>query len=371
MAIKYLWQRSSWPNFTWDTRVLLAKVGKARQVQGRLLSQADIIGLEAHADLVVEEAFATSAIEGEKYDRKIIRSSVARRLGLPTAGLPPSERRIDGLVEMLLDATTYFNKALTAKRLHGWQAGLFPTGYSGIHEISVGNWRQSKEPMRVISGAFGRETIHYEAPPSAVVAQETKKFLHWWNHPPAEMDGLIRAGVAHFWFVSIHPYDDGNGRVSRAITDMALSQDEQSTRRLYNLSTQIIKERSTYYDTLEEGQKGSCDITEWLDWFLSMYVRAIGTSREIIAKALFIAKFWQVHQKTALSSRQLKVVQKMLEAEPQGFEGGINNRKYVSITGISAETAKRDLANLEEKGILTRLPGGGRSTGYSIDKSRC
>lgn len=368
MIQKYIWKKKDWPNFIWNSEVLLLNLGQARKAQGKILAQADIIGLEAHADLIVEEAFATSSIEGEQLDRKTIRSSVARRLGLPTAGLPSTERHIDGLVEMLLDVTTNYQTPLTVERLHGWHAGLFPTGHSGIHKIQVGKWRTGKEPMRVISGAIGHEKIHYEAPPSSLVSDEIKTFLKWWNQSSPKMDGLIRAGIAHFWFVTIHPYDDGNGRISRAITDMALSQDENSKLRLYNLSTQIVKERNDYYEILEACQKGTCDITDWLEWFLSMYARAITTSEGVIGKALFIAKFWQQHGKTELNQRQIKVLQKMLEAEPQGFEGGINNRKYVSITSTSSESAKRDLADLEIKGILKRNLGKGRSTSYSLFK---
>jgi Fic family protein len=369
MTVKYIWQKNDWPNFTWDSEVLLPELGKARKAQGQILAQADILNLETRADLIVEEAFATSAIEGELLDRNTIRSSVARRLGLPTAGLPPEKRYVDGLVEMLLDATTHHNKVLTTTRLHGWHAGLFPTQHSGIHKIQVGKWRTGKEPMRVVSGPIGKENIHYEAPPSIRVSKDMKAFLGWWNTPPQNLDGILRAGIAHFWFVSIHPYDDGNGRISRAISDMALSQDEKSTLRLYNLSSQIIKERNSYYDILERSQKGTCEITQWLLWFLKIYVRAIETSEGVIGKAFFISKFWKKHTQIDLNQRQIKVIQKMLEAEPDGFEGGINNRKYVSITGISSETAKRDLADLEQRGMIKRNPGKGRSTSYSIDKS--
>lgn len=366
MGQKYVWQRADWPNFTWNSSVLLQKLGQARKAQGEIIARANVIGLEERADLIVEEAFSTSAIEGEKLDRRTIRSSVARRLGLPTAGLPPQDRQIDGLVDMLLDATTNYMKPLTAKRLHGWHAGIFPTGYSNIQKIQVAQWRTGDEPMRVVSGRLGHETIHYEAPPSARVPKEMTRFLAWWKKDTQNLDGLIRAGLAHFWFVSIHPYDDGNGRISRAITDMALSQDEKSGRRLYNLSTQIIKERDAYYDILEHSQKKTCEITSWLEWFLEMYIRAIETSEGVIKKALLVSQFWQFHRTTEMNTRQMKVVQKLLEAEPLGFEGGINNRKYVGMTQTSRETAKRDLTDLEEKGVLKRNPGEGRSVSYSL-----
>jgi len=368
MGQKYVWQNPDWPNFTWDSKVLLSRLGLARKNQGQIIAKADLIGLEESAELIVEEALATSAIEGEQLDRNTIRSSVAKRLGLSTAGLPPQKRPIDGLVEMLLDATTNYQKPLTAKRLHGWQAALFPTGYSGICKIQVGQWRTGNKPMQVVSGPVGKEKVHYEAPLSTVVPKEIKLFLDWWKRPPSQLDGLIRAGIAHFWFVTIHPYDDGNGRISRAITDMALSQDEKSSMRLYNLSTQIVKERNAYYNILETCQKGKSDITAWLDWFLEMYTHSIQASEGLIEKALTIAKFWQTHSKTELNKRQVKVIQKLLEAEPLGYKGGINNRKYVSITKISRETAKRDLVDLEAKGILLRNPGKGRSTSYSLIK---
>lgn len=363
---QYIWQLKDWPDFRWDSDTLLEVLGKARKAQGRMIAQAQWIGLETQAQLLIEEAFTTSAIEGEKLDRKTIRSSVARRLGLSTAGLPPEERRVEGLVEMLLDATTQYNRPLIASRLHGWQAALFPTGFSGIHKIGVGGWRTDTEPMRVISGPIGREKVHFEAPPSKQVAAEMKLFLSWWKNPPSNLDGLIRAGIAHLWFVTIHPFDDGNGRIGRAITDMALAQDEGIGRRLYSLSMQILRDRSDYYEILEQIQKGTCDITAWLTWFLQMFTRAVERSEEVIQKAIFIAKFWQTRSRAELNERQLKVLQKLLEAEPLGFEGGLTNRKYVSMTKISRETAKRDLADLEEKGILKRNSEKGRSVFYSL-----
>ncbi len=370
MGQKYVWQKDGWPLFTWDSDILLPTVGQARKAQGKIIARANAIGLEERATLLVEEAFATSAIEGENLNRQTIRSSVARRLGLPTAGLPPQVRQIDGLVDMLLDATTNYSIPLTDQRLHGWHAGIFPTGYSSIHKIQVGEWRTGKEPMRVISGRMGREIIHFEAPPSSRILKEMEAFLQWWAQPSVQVDGLIRAGIAHFWFVTIHPYDDGNGRISRAITDMALSQDEKTGRRLYNLSTQIVKEREAYYDILESCQKGTCDITSWLEWFLHMYIRAIGNSEGIVEKVVMISNFWQLYGQMELNARQIKVLQKMLEAEPEGFEGGITNRKYVSMTSTSSETSKRDLVDLEAKGILKQNPGRGRSTSYSLDKSK-
>jgi Fic family protein len=361
----YVWQRRDWPKLTWKSDPLLEALGQARKAQGRIFAQADFIGLEEQAKILVEEAFTTSAIEGEKLDKNTIRSSVAKRLGLPTAGLPSSARGVDGLVATLIDATTQYGKTLDEKRIFGWHAALFPTGYSGLHKIEVGNWRRSEGPMQVVSGPEGRQKIHFEAPPTKQVKEEMKKFLKWWNHPPP-LDGLLRAGVAHFWFVTIHPFEDGNGRIARGITDMALAQDEKTGRRLYSLSSQINHERDDYYAVLEHSQKGDCDITDWLQWFLGLFVRGVDRSEKTIELALSIAKFWKAHSQSALNERQLKVIHRLLEAGPGGFEGGMTNRKYVSVTKVSPETAKRDLKDLEDRNIFKRNEGGGRSVSYSL-----
>ena len=331
-----------------------------------MIAQGALVGLQDQANFLTEEALTTSAIEGEKLDRNTVRSSVARRLGLSTAGLPITERRVEGLVEMLLDATTNYQAPLTQQRLWGWQAALFPTGYSGTIKIAVGAWRSGHEPMRVVSGSMEREKIHFEAPPSETLKEEMKLFLNWWQKPPAGLDGLIRAAIAHLWFVTIHPFDDGNGRVARAITEMALAQDEAHGRRLYSLSMQIVRDRDLYYAILERTQKGSIDITVWIVWFLDLYARAVLKSEETIQKAILVANFWQKRNPIELNSRQLKVLQRLLEAEPSGFEGGLTNRKYVALTRTSRETAKRDLADLEKKGLLKRNSGQGRSVSYSL-----
>jgi Fic family protein len=365
MGQKYIWQSAEWPALGWKSDLLLELLGQARKVQGRVIAQADFIGLEEQAKILVEEAFTTSAIEGEKLDRDVILSSVARRLGLPIAGLPASERGVDGLVTILTEATSQYEKLLTEERLFAWHAALFPTGYSGLHKINVGNWRKGDKPMRVVSGPTGREKVHFEAPPAKAVSKEMNSFLKWWNDPP-RIDGLLRAGIAHFRFITIHPFEDGNGRLARALTDMALAQDEKTGRRLYSLSLQINQERNDYYETLEISQKGSCDISNWLSWFLGLFIRSINRSKETIDLALSIAKFWKLHSQSALNARQLKAVNRLLEAGPNGFEGGMTNRKYVSLNKVSPETAKRDLHDLEIKGILKRNHGGGRSVSYSL-----
>ncbi|HWU44404.1 MAG TPA: Fic family protein, partial [Bdellovibrio sp.] len=298
--------------------------------------------------------------------RNSIRSSVARRLGLSTEGLPIPPRPVDGLVEMLLDATQNYKKDLTKKRLKGWQAGLFPTGHSGIHQIQVGQWRDSEEPMRVISGSSSKQKIHFEAPPSKNVSKEMTQFLDWFQDKKNETDGLIRAAIAHLWFVTIHPFDDGNGRIARAITDLALAQDESFNKRCYSLSAQISHDRKDYYEILESTQKGSLDVTDWIIWFLQTLAKAIEASMALIQKAKLVGNFWKTHSHLELNTRQRKVLQKMLETEPDGFLGGMTNKKYVSITRTSRETAKRDLSDLVEKKLLRQNEGKGRSISYSL-----
>lgn len=362
----YLWQQPSWPEFRWDGAAMLLPLGDARKAQGKLLGEARYFGLELEADVLVEEAFTTSAIEGERLDRDSVRSSVARRLGLPAAGLPVSDRHVDGLVEMLLDATRGRDKPLTPERLKGWQAALFPTGYSGMTRIVAGDWRESAEPMRVVSGPVGREKIHYEAPPSDRLDAEVERFLGWWDSSRGRMDGLVRAGVAHFWFVTIHPFEDGNGRVARAIADMALAQDEGTGCRLYSMSARINAERDDYYAALEQAQKGDGDITRWIVWFLGCLGRAVAGSSAQVEAASRKARFWQRLAETALNERQRKVLNRLVDAGPGGFEGGLTNRKYRSMTGTTPETAKRDIAALAAMGLLARNPGGGRSSSYSL-----
>lgn len=366
---KYIWELPSWPNFTWDANLIIAALGEAKKQQGSILAQAKFLKLSDQAEILVEETMATSAIEGEKLDRDSIRSSVARRLGLPTAGLPEVKRNVDGVVQILIDATTNHATPLSAQRIGGWQAALFPTGFSGFHKITVSEWRNGDEPMRVVSGPMGKEKIHYEAPPSKQVTKEMDAFLAWWNSPPPGLDGMLRAAIAHLWFITIHPFEDGNGRVARAITDMAFAQDEKTGMRLYSLSSQIVKERNAYYAVLESTQKGNGDITQWLKWFLEMFAKSIQNSNQSIEKDLLVGNFYEYYEDKNLNERQIKVLHKMIEALPEDFEGGMNNKKYVSITKVSAETAKRDLRELVEKNVLLPSEKGGRSTSYQLNKS--
>jgi len=366
----YIWECKSWPDLNWRNEGLVEQLGRTRLVQGKLVSRVDALGLnlsrEARAEILTEETIKTSAIEGEVLSEDSVRSSVAKQLGLPTAGLPPPDRYIDGLVEVLLDATSRYDEPLTAKRIRAWQAALFPTGYSGMHRIRVGRWRGGAEPMRVVSGPVGREKIHFEAPPHDRLDDEMKQFISWWRSSLGKTEGFLRAGIAHLRFVTIHPFEDGNGRIARALTDMALAQDEKLEKRFYSLSSQIMAERNGYYDILERTQHGDGDITEWLMWFLECSERAINKSELLIARVLAKAGFWKVHNETDMNRRQRKVVNRLLDAGPAGFEGGLSTRKYVSMTKASRATAYREISDLVEKGILEPNEGKGRSTSYNI-----
>jgi len=337
-------------------------------LQGKLLSKIAALGFnldnQAQAEILVEETMKTSAIEGEQLDVRSVRSSVARRLGLPSAGLPV-DRRIDDLVSVLLDATQNFDKPLTPERLWGWQAALFPSGYSGMHRIKVGGWREGTEPMRVVSGPVGRETVHFEAPPSGRVDKEMGRFLTWWDESKGKVEGIVRAAVAHFWFVTIHPFEDGNGRIARALTDLALAQDDMQRVRYYSLSTQIMAERESYYGILERSQKGTCDITEWLAWFLGSFARAIERSEDILNGVFSKSEFWRVHAQERLTDRQKKVINRLLDEGPEGFEGGMTTQKYASMTHCSRATAFRELDQLTELGIMRR-EGQGRGVRYEF-----
>lgn len=325
------------------------------------------ISQEARAELLVAEVLSTSEIEGERLDPAAVRSSVARQLGLPWGGAGPIDRRADGVVEILLDATRNHGQPLTVRRLQGWHAALFPTGYSGMHPIRVAGWRDDRTgPMQVVSGRVGRQKVHYEAPPAARVPGEMKRFLRWWQKSPGKLDGLLRAGVASLWFVAIHPFEDGNGRLARTLTDMALAQDERLETRFYSLSSQIMAERQAYYQVLEQTNRGSGDLTDWLAWFLGCLSRALSRSEKLLGTVLLKARFWSRHAETPLSDRQRKAISRLLAAGPGGFQGGLTNRKYAGLNHTSRATAQRELADLVQKGILRRNPGGGRSASYDL-----
>lgn len=344
-------------------------LARARLAQGKALGAAklldDSLSLEAVAAILVEDGVTTSAIEGERFDVDAVRSSVARHLGLPTAGLPAPPRAVDGLIDVLLDATQHYATPLTLERLNSWQAALFPTGQSGLHPIRVGALR-GDEPMQVVSGRVGRERVHFIAPPRGELEAALDAFFAWFNHPQGPLDGLIRAGLAHLWFVTLHPYEDGNGRLARAITDMALSQDERQPMRLFSLSAQILRERDSYYTILETTQRGGMDVSDWLGWFLAQVEAAAMAAEQTVANTLAKARFWLRHQATNLNERQRKVLNRLLDAGVGGFEGGITTRKYMSLTKTSRATAYRELADLVEKKCLVSTGRAGRSSGYEV-----
>ena len=368
--MKYIWQYPSWPQFTWDSKVLLPVLGQARLAQGNLLGRVKRLGFkleeEAQVNILIEEVIKTSEIEGELLNLQMVRSSVARHLGLPTAGLGRSSRSVDGIVAIVLDATQNYDKGFNKQRLQGWHGALFPTGYSGLHKVRVGQWR-GQEPMRIVSGPMGRERSHFEAPPGEAVDAEMRKFLQWWKNSNLTMDGLLRAGIAHFYFLTIHPFEDGNGRIARSLTDMALAQDEKLKIRYYSFSSQIMEERDDYYKILEQCSKvKNLDLTDWLYWFLGCCQRAIQKSDKIIGNVLLKADFGVQHAQTQLNERQRKVLNRMLDEGQGGFEGGLTTRKYVSLAKASRATAFREISDMLEKKLLRQLQGQGRSVHYDI-----
>ncbi len=317
---------------------------------------------EAHLRTLTEDVIKSSEIEGEKLERDQVRSSIARRLGMDVGGLVPADRDVEGVVEMMLDATDNYAKTLTEERLFAWHASLFPTGRSGMSKIRVGTWRDdSGGAMQVISGPIGREKVHYEAPPVNRLPDEIAKFLRWFEQP-GDMDPLLIAGLAHLWFVTIHPFDDGNGRIARAIADMALAGSEKTGQRFYSMSAQIRREHRNYYDTLEWAQKGELDITQWQDWFLNCLLRTIEGAQEILGAVLGKARFWERFAKEALNERQIKILNRLLD----GFEGKLTTSKWAKIAKCSQDTAYRDILKLIDRGALQKDSGGGRSTSYSL-----
>jgi Fic family protein len=364
----WIWECPDWPAFHWDPGQLASTRAAARLSQGKALGAARLLDpdltLEAAAAILAEDGLTTSAIEGERLAPDAVRSSVARHLGLPTA-LPAPPRAVDGLVEVLIDATQRHDAPLTRERLLGWQAALFPTGRSGLRTIRVGELR-GPQPMRVVSGPFGAERIHFEAPPLSRLDADLDRFLGWFEVSYGSEDGLLRAGVAHLWFVTLHPFEDGNGRLARAITDMALAQDERQPMRIFSLSAQLLRQREAYYAALESAQRGGLDVTSWLAFFLAQVEAAATAAETTIATTLAKARFWLRHQSTDMSPRQRKVLNRLLDAGPAGFEGGVNTRKYMGLTKTSRTTAYRELADLVTKGCLKPTGKGGRSSAYEI-----
>ncbi|ROZ75276.1 Fic family protein [Ramlibacter sp. WS9] len=370
----YIWQHKQWPKLTFDPAVVSQHIAAARRLQGEVEGKAGAIGLdqkgEVDAEVLAQEVIATAAIEGEKLDPTAVRSSVMRHLGLGDNG--PFDRHVDGLVAVIGDAGTAFQMPLDHDRLYRWQSALFPGGTRGITRIAVGRYRDHSDPMQIVSGRPGKEKVHYEAPPSARMAIEMRSFLKWFaSTTPAQgkapkMDGLARAAVAHIWFESIHPFEDGNGRIGRAISDMAIAQDQDSPLRLYSLSRQLLECRAAYYDALNQAQRGSGDVTEWVAWFVQQIGAACKRSSEVIDRAIEKSRFWASHARTDLKPRQRKVLQRLLDDGDGGFEGGLNAEKYIKMTAVSKATATRDLAEMLAEGLLW-TQGQGKGLRYFIN----
>jgi Fic family protein len=365
----YIYEDPAWPRFEWSRQKLAEQLAAVHREQGRLLGRTEALGFklrqEAVLETLTEDVLKSSEIEGERLDAEQVRSSVARRLGMDIGGLKPVDRNVEGVVEMMMDATRHYEKPLTEERLFAWHASLFPTGRSGLRPIRVGAWRDdSSGGMQVVSGPVGREHVHFQAPAASRLDAEMKSFLAWFNGNE-EKDGVVRAGVAHLWFVTIHPFDDGNGRIARAITNMALARSEGSCERFYSMSAQIREERAAYYDILEQTQKGGMDITPWMEWFLGCLGRAIEGAQGVLGTVLFKARFWESIGDFRLNERQRLVLNRLLD----GFEGKLTTSKWAKLVKCSHDTALRDIAALVQGGILVRNPAGGRSTSYALAKT--
>ncbi|MDE3111236.1 MAG: Fic family protein [Acidobacteriota bacterium] len=362
----YIYQQPDWPHFTWDAKGLARRLVAAHDQQGHLLGQMEALGFHLRAEATLhsltEEIIKSNEIEGRLLDREQVRSSIARRLGIAAVALARPDRDVEGVVDMMLNATQQYMKPLSAGRLFDWHAALFPTGRSGMHKITVGGWRTDKTgPMQVVSGPIGHQRVRYEAPPATALASEMRAFLAWFNKYDGT-DLILRAGIAHLWFVTIHPFDDGNGRIARAIADMALARSEKTPQRFYSLSAQIQEERSAYYNILEETQKGDLDITLWLDWFLGCLGRALAGAETILSSVLAKARFWERHAGMPFNERQKVVINRLLD----GFDGKLTSSKWAKLAKCSQDTAGRDIDDLLTRGILTKNAAGGRSTSYSL-----
>lgn len=363
---KYIWQHPEWPEWKFDSGRLSELLSKVTLERGRLLGSMQALGFklseEATLRALTEEVLKSSEIEGEKLNPESVRSSLARRLGMDIGALAPSDRHVDGVVEMVLDATQRHDQALTQNRLFGWHAALFPTGFSGMMKIKIGAYRTDADgPMQVVSGGVGKQKVHFEAPPAERLELEMTRFLDWFNHAQG-LDPTIKAGLAHLWFVTIHPFEDGNGRIGRAVCDMALARADGSAQRFYSLSAQIQHERKDYYNMLESAQKGTQDVTGWLEWFLECLLRAIYGAAEQTKGVVFKATFWSRWPGASMNERQVKMLNKMLD----GFEGNLTNQKWVKMNHCSSDTALRDIKELVDRGILVSAGAGGRSTHYIL-----
>lgn len=366
---RLIWQQRGWPGLRYDGALAAREVSLARRAQGALEGKLAALGFEQRQQLTADawtlEAMSTAAIEGERLDLQAVRSSVARRLGVAQGKGRSTPRHVDGLLDIMDDAVGNAGAPLTHERLQGWQAALFPTGFSGTGRILVGAYRRHEEPMQIVSGRLGRETVHYEAPPSKTVHREMGRLLEWFNGG-TEPESLIQAALAHLWFETIHPFEDGNGRVGRAIVDLALAHDGGEASRLIRISQQLLEKRDEYYGELEHAQHGGLDVTRWVVWFVSQVRIACEHASQLVDQSLVKARFWSEHRDKNLTPRQRKVVNVLLDAGPGGFEGGMSTRKYESLTSTSRATSSRELVELVELGLL-RSEGGGRSTRYQLN----
>ncbi|MDQ6762857.1 MAG: Fic family protein [Bacteroidota bacterium] len=367
--MKYIHQLKKWPYFKWNQQKLTELLTDIRHRQGRLLGRMEGLGFHLRAEATLEtitlDVLKSSEIEGEILNPNEVRSSIARYLGMDIAGLIPSDRNVDGVVEMMLDATQNYRNDLTNDRLFGWHAALFPTGRSGMHKITIGAWRDhlKNNPMQVLSGALGKEKVHFEAPGSEVLPDEMNSFLNWFK-TENEIDPVIKAAIAHLWFVTIHPFDDGNGRIARAIADMQLARADATNQRFYSMSAQIRKERNSYYNVLEETQKATLDITTWLEWFLNCLDKALSATNETLAAVMTKTRFWEKHVSASFNDRQKIMLNRLLD----GFNGKLTSSKWAKITKCSSDTAVRDINDLLYRKILEKEPQGGRSTNYILVK---
>jgi len=362
----YIHEKENWTDFTWDNKKVMIKLGEARNQQGRILGKMESLGFDLQNEAVLNtltlDVIKSSEIEGEFLEIEQVRSSIARRLGMDIAGAVGLERHVDGIVEMMLDATQRYELPLTKDRLFGWHAALFPSGWSNLNKLTVADWRKDTiGPMQVVSGPLGKEIVHYQAPSSDRIEPEMKKFFEWFENEK-ETDLVLKAAIAHLWFVTIHPFDDGNGRITRAITDMTLARSDKSIRRFYSMSAQIRVERKQYYEKLEKTQKGNSDITEWILWFLQCLINAIDSTDGTLSKILHKAEFWKIHSTTILNDRQQKIINRLLD----GFDGKLTTSKWGKFNTCSQDTALRDIQDLIKKDVLQKEASGGRSTNYEL-----
>ncbi len=363
----YIYNHPNWPHFEWNNAKLLPLLSYVRNRQGKLIGKMGALGFElqneANLEILTLDITKSTEIEGEFLDKEQVRSSIARRLGLDIPGLVHAERNVDGIVDLMLDATKNYDKELTKERLFSWHAALFPTGQSGMYKIITGGWRDdSTGPMQVVSGALGKEKIHYQAPPAAQLENEMRIFIDWFNLEQ-ENDLVLKSAIAHLWFVTLHPFEDGNGRMARALSDMLLARSDEQSYRFYSMSTQIQKERNSYYDILEKTQQGDLDITNWLEWYLNCLLHAIENSEKILEKIMIKHSFWAENSQVTLNERQRKILNMLMD----DFEGVLNTSKWAKIGKCSQDTALRDIQDLMKKGILVKSRQGGRSTNYELN----